>query len=58
MEIPYLDWRIVAPVPVSYSFLPFLGYHLDVNSVTALYVITAIVSMPFTLLAIFMNHKM
>jgi hypothetical protein len=25
MEIPYLDWRIVAPVPVSYSFLPFFG---------------------------------
>ena len=41
------------PIP----FLPILGYHLDANSVTALYVITAIVSIPFTLLAIFMNHK-
>ena len=41
------------PIPI----LPFLGYHLDTNSVTALYVVTVVVSIPFTLLAIFMNHK-
>jgi hypothetical protein len=41
------------PIP----FLPFLGYHLDTNSLTALYLVTVIVSIPFTLLAIFMNHK-
>jgi hypothetical protein len=34
-----------------------LGYRLDINSLTALYIVTAIVSIPFTLLAIFMNHK-
>ncbi|HEY7226974.1 MAG TPA: hypothetical protein VH481_02490 [Nitrososphaeraceae archaeon] len=41
------------PIP----FLPFFGYHIDVNSLTTLYLISAIVSIPFTLLAIFMNHK-
>src|SRR6266487_3493838 len=41
------------PIP----FLPFLGYRLDINSLTALYIVTAIVSIPFTLLGIFMNHK-
>jgi hypothetical protein len=41
------------PIP----FLPFFGYHLDENSLTALYIVTAIVSIPFTFLAIFMNHK-
>ncbi|MGI0033055.1 MAG: hypothetical protein ACRD97_07280 [Nitrososphaeraceae archaeon] len=39
------------PIPL----LPFLGYHLDGNSLTVLYIVAAIVSIPFTLIAIFMN---
>jgi len=41
------------PIP----FLPFFGYKIDINSLMTLYLISAIVSIPFTLLAIFMNHR-
>lgn len=39
------------PIP----FLPFFGYRIDQNSLSTLYIITAIVSIPFTLLGLFVN---
>ena len=42
---------IIFPIPS----LPVWGYHIDETSLRTLMIITAIVSIPFTLLAIFMN---
>src|ERR687889_462459 len=42
---------IIFPIP----FLPAWGYPIDETSLRALITITVIVSIPFTLLAIFMN---
>ena len=42
---------IVFPIP----FLPAWGYPIDETSLRTLIIITAIISIPFTLLAIFMN---
>jgi hypothetical protein len=45
-------WIVVMfPIP----FLPLLGFPYDVTSVRILLMISAIVSIPFTLLALFMN---
>jgi hypothetical protein len=37
-------------------FLPFWGFPIDPTSIRTLVIITAIISIPFTLLAIFMNE--
>jgi O-antigen/teichoic acid export membrane protein len=42
---------IVFPIP----FLPAWGYPIDETSLRTLMIITTIISIPFTLLAIFMN---
>ena len=42
---------IVFPIP----FLPAWGYPIDETSLRTLMIITAVISIPFTLLAIFMN---
>ena len=42
---------IIFPIP----FLPAWGYPIDPNSLRTLTIITAIVSVPFVLLAIFIN---
>jgi uncharacterized membrane protein len=42
---------IVFPIP----FLPAWGYPIDETSLRTLIIITAIISIPFTLLAIYMN---
>jgi hypothetical protein len=42
---------IVFPIP----FLPAWGYPIDETSLRTLLIITTIISIPFTLLAIFMN---
>lgn len=45
-------WLVVMfPIP----FLPLFGFPYDETSVRILLMITAIVSIPFTLLALFMN---
>ena len=43
---------IVFPIP----FLPMWGLPIDPTSVRTLLIITAIITIPFTLLAIFMNE--
>jgi hypothetical protein len=46
-------WLVILfPIP----FLPFLGLPIDETSLRTLVIITAIISIPFTLLAIFMNE--
>ena len=42
---------IIFPIP----FLPAWGYPIDETSLRTLMIITAVISIPFTLLAIFMN---
>jgi hypothetical protein len=42
---------IIFPIP----FLPAWGYPIDETSLRTLIIITAVISIPFTLLAIFMN---
>ena len=42
---------IVFPIP----FLPAWGYPIDETSLRTIMIITAVISIPFTLLAIFMN---
>ena len=42
---------IVFPIP----FLPAWGYPIDETSIRTIMIITAVISIPFTLLAIFMN---
>ena len=42
---------IVFPIP----FLPAWGYHIDETALRKLMIITSVISIPFTLLSIFMN---
>jgi O-antigen/teichoic acid export membrane protein len=46
-------WLVIMfPIP----FLPFWGLPIDQTSLRTLVIITAVISIPFTLLAVFMNE--